>query len=141
MGEFDHANLQSELLTWLRNSAVEWGVRALAEQRVQISSARFRVPDICVLRRDLSIEQIVRHAPLICIEVLSKDDSLHDIRERVDDYIRMGVAHVWLLDPASRKAYVCTEKGMNEPQDGELHVPETPIRISLTDLFDRLDKA
>src|SRR6185312_3994449 len=100
LGEFDHANLQAELLTWLRYWAHDWNIRAIPEQRVQVSPSRYRVPDICVLSRSNPIEQIVHHPPLICIEVLSRDDSLHDMRERVDDYLRMGVANVWILDPA-----------------------------------------
>lgn len=141
LGEFDHAMLQLQIAAWFLERAQAWGIRVVPEQRVQVSSSRFRVPDVCVIRRELPIEQIICHPPLICIEVLSKDDTLHDMRERADDYLRMGVQNVWIVDPASRRGYVCTETGMTDPAAGQLTAPGTPICISLVELFERLDDA
>ena len=69
--------------------------------------------------------------PLMVVEVLSKDDSLRRMRERVDDYLNFGVQHVWILDPAARRAYVCSQTGFQEPEAGVLTVPGTPIRLVL----------
>ncbi len=69
------------------------------------------------------------------IEVLSKDDTLRSMRERVDDYLDFGVQHVWILDPAARLAYVCSRTGFQEPESGVLVVSGTPIRLVLSDLF------
>jgi Uma2 family endonuclease len=141
VGEFDHGNLQGEIICFLLNSAREWGIRVAPALRVRVSQSRIRVPDVCVLSRDLPIEQIITHPPLICIEVLSEDDRFHDFMERVSDFTEMGVKHVWLFDPAERKAFICTQTGINEPEDGTLSVPETQIRIPLKELFTRVDNA
>jgi Uma2 family endonuclease len=79
--------------------------------------------------------------PLILIEILSKDDSLRSMRERVDDYLAFGVEHVWILDPATRRAYVCTQTAFQEPEKGQLVVPGTPIRLVLGELFSQMDTA
>ena len=68
-GEFDHADLQSSLVTWLRSRRHKWNVRVVVEQRVQVSPTRFRIPDVSVLSADRPKEQIISHPPLICIEV------------------------------------------------------------------------
>jgi Uma2 family endonuclease len=77
---------------------------------------------------------------LVCIEVLSPADTLVAIRERVDDYRRMGVEHVWVVDPVGRHAYVASERGFEQPESGEFAVPGTAIRIVLAEVFAELDE-
>jgi len=48
---------------------------------------------------------------------------------------------VWLVDPEVRRGYVCTRRGMQEPDNGLLEIPGTPIRVVLSDLFAELDRA
>ena len=78
---------------------------------------------------------------MILIEVLSQDDTLRSMQERVDDYLNFGVQHVWIVDPATRRAYVCSAKGFQEPEQGVLFVPGTPIRLVLSELFDQVENA
>jgi Uma2 family endonuclease len=139
-GEYPHSNLQGCLVIWLGNRQRDWNVRVLLEQRVRVSPRRFRIPDVCVLRRDQPIEPVFTEPPLICIEVLSKDDSLRGIRERVDDYLNFGVPHVWILDPVLRKAYVCTPTGFLEPEGGVLQAAGSPVRLPLAEIFAELDQ-
>ncbi len=139
LGEYDHANLQSALVTWFRVRAREWGIRAVVEQRVQVKPDRFRIPDVSVISRDQPVEPIFRNPPLLCIEVLSKDDTLRSIEDRVDDYLAFGIPNVWILDPEKRRAYVCTKGSFTEPEAGILSIPGSPIRISLQALFADLD--
>jgi Uma2 family endonuclease len=139
MGEYDHANLQGALIEWFRTRRRQWNIRVVPEQRVQVANDRFRIPDICVISSDQPIEQIITHPPLICIEILSKDDSLRSMRARIDDYLNFGVANIWILDPETRDAYICDRTGLHAPQTAVLEVPNTPISIPLPDLFAELD--
>ena len=135
LGEMDHALLQSLICTAFLNKREEWSVVALVEQRVQVAAQRFRVPDVAVLRPGARRQPIVTTPPLIVIEVLSKDDSLRSMEERIDDHLNLGVENIWIVDPVLRRAYVCSRTGLQEPQDGILAVSGTPIRIVLADLF------
>ncbi len=139
VGEYDHSNLQGAVVAWMRVRQIEWNIRVLPEQRIQISASRFRIPDICVISRDQVIEPVFTRPPLICIEVLSKDDTLRSMQERVDDYQSFGVPNIWILDPLKRRAYVCAGRGFEEPAEGILEVACSPIRISLDELFAELD--
>ena len=136
VGEIDHAHLQGIVYDWFLRRRKDWNALPLVEQRVQVASTRFRVPDVTVLRGDQPRDPIITAPPLILIEVLSKDDSLHSMRERVDDYINFGVEHIWILDPVARRAYVCTRTAFQEPEGGALTVPGTSIRIALAELFE-----
>ena len=113
---------------WSRQS--EWKILPLVEQRVQVATTRFRVPDVTVLKADQPREAIITVPPLILIEIVSKDDSLRSVQERIDDYLHSGVEHIWILDPALRRAYICTATGFHEPQSGRLGVPGTPIQLT-----------
>ncbi len=138
-GEYDHSNLQGALVAWMRQRQREWNIRVLPEQRLQVSSTRFRIPDVCVVSRDQPPEPVFTRAPLLCIEVLSKDDTLRSMQERVHDYRAFGVPNIWVLDPVKLRAYVCTHGDFREAEGKILDIPLSPIRIPLRDLFSDLD--
>ena len=140
VGEYPHSNLQGRLVIWFGNREREWNIRVVPEQCVCVSPRRFRIPDVCVLRRDQPIEPVFTQPPLVCIEILSKDDRLRDMQERVGDYLNFGVPNVWILDPVLRKAYVCTPGGFLEPEGGILHASGSPIQVPLAEIFAELDQ-
>ncbi len=141
LGELERALLQTAIAAWFWNRQKEWNVLPIVEQRVQVAATRFRIPDVSVLPADQPREPIVTTPPLILIEVLSKDDTLRSMRERVDDYLNFGVQHVWIVDPATQRAYVCSRRGFQEPESGILTVPGTPIRLVLSELFQQVEQA
>jgi Putative restriction endonuclease len=59
LGTFDHAFVQGLLVSLLLNHAAGWNCIAIPEQRVRIGTSRYRIPDVCVLRRAAHREQIV----------------------------------------------------------------------------------
>jgi len=133
LGEYDHARLQRELLVYFHARRREWGVCVVPEQRVQVSPTRFRVPDVCVVLGEPG-EQIFKSPPFICIEVLSKDDRLSEMRERLQDYLTFGVPYVWVLDPATREAWRCTPEGTQEVSELRTENPQTVV--PLAELFE-----
>jgi Uma2 family endonuclease len=138
-GECPHSNLQGRLVIWFGNRERDWSIRVLPEQRVRVGPRRFRIPDVCILRRDHPIEPVFTRPPLVCIEILSKDDRGRDMQERVDDYLNFGVPNVWILDPVLRKAYVCTKSGFEEPEAGVLQAVDSAVCVPLAELFAGLD--
>ena len=108
-------------------------MRVVPEQRVQVAPTRFRIPDICAVKGEPT-EQIFRTPPFLCIEILSRDDRLSAMRERVQDYLNFGVSYVWIIDPASRKAWQCTSRDMREVE--ELVTEDPAIRIPVQALFE-----
>ena len=141
LGEHDHGLLQAFLSALFTNNRTAWGVRTLTEVRLQVKETRFRVPDVSVLRADASREQIIKHPPLIAIEILSPEDRLNRLQEKVDDYLQFGIEHIWVIDPESRKAWTADTTGLHLVQNGELTVPGTAIRVPLGEVFAELDRA
>ena len=139
VGEFDHATLQGTLFGLLWNQRKNWNVRVVPECRLQVRPDRFRVPDIMVLRAEQKVHRIVHEAPLICIEVLSPEDTWKRMRERIADYVAMGVPQVWVFDPGEREAFRCDAEGFHRIHESELNVPGTEIQLDLNTVFAALD--
>jgi Uma2 family endonuclease len=141
LGEYDHGKIQGFLIEFLRGKRREWQIRVVPETRVQVKPTRFRVPDVCVLAGEAPTEQIIRYPPLLCIEALSPSDTIARMRDRIRDYLEMGVRQVWLLDPTSRSAMICVGNTMTEQTEGSLRLPGTAIAVALTEIFSVLDEA
>lgn len=140
LGEREHAALQGILQAIFHNNRRAWEVVTFPELRVQVAATRFRIPDVCVLRTSDPRESIVRQPPLLCIEILSPEDTLKRTRERAEDYFRMGVEHVWIFDSASREVWVCTSSAMRAIRTGDLTVQSTLIRVSLGEVWAEYDE-
>ncbi len=50
VGEHPHSDLQTELAYYFRSRRKQWKLHAVVEQRVQVKSDRYRIPDVCVLK-------------------------------------------------------------------------------------------
>jgi len=105
VGEYDHATWQAILVTFFTARQDEWGIKARPELRVQVAPNRFRVPDVCLLSRTAPREQIVTHAPLAVFEILSPEDTMTRMLEKLGDYERMGIAAIWLIEPTKQLFY------------------------------------
>jgi Uma2 family endonuclease len=136
VGEYDHSRLQMLLSASLHRGEKQWGIRVVPEQRVQVKPNRFRVPDVCAVKSDSPLEQIFTHAPLLCVEILSKDDRMTEMQERIDDYRAFGVPYVWLLDPRTKRAYIYSGSGIEEVKDGLLRTQNPEIVVPLAELFE-----
>jgi Uma2 family endonuclease len=99
VGERDHAAWQDAILAWFRDRKREWNILVYPELRVQIAPDRFRVPDVTILSREAPREQIITNAPLAVFEILSPEDSMIRMLEKLADYERMGIQAIWVVEP------------------------------------------
>lgn len=136
VGEGSHAFIQTFFIKFFGSKEDLWGIRVTQELRTQVSESHFRVPDVLVLRADAPFEEIVRTPPVLCIEILSPSDRMVDMQDKIDDYIAMGVAGIWVVNPRSRKAFM-VDRGALIPVE-ELIVEGTEIRIPVREIFSQL---
>jgi len=140
VGENKHSDLQSELATVLRTQGKTWSIYAYIACRVQVAAKRYRVPDVCVMPRTWKKTPIIHEAPLLCIEVLSPEDTFSRTQVKCRDYLAMGVPEVWIFDPEERTAFILRGETMTEHREGTLRVAGTEVQIDLADLFAVLDE-
>jgi len=139
VGEGQHATIQTFLAYLFRTQRDAWNTRALTEQRVQTSAEHYRVADVCVALQSNPIEPIVRTAPLLCIEILSKDDRMSEMQEKIEDYLGMGTRTVWVIDPQRRRAFSTDYAGLAVAVPDFLTVKGTPIQVSIEAIFAELE--
>jgi Uma2 family endonuclease len=136
VGKWEHARIQWLLALWFGNHESEWNVIGSTEQRLQVSPARVRVPDLVVLRPGPQPE-VLTQPPLLVIEILSPDDSYSDLQERCQDYRQMGVQTVWIVDPRTRSGRMCLADEWVSAE--RLEVSGTPIHVHLNVLFRQME--
>jgi Uma2 family endonuclease len=136
VGQKDHSSLQTSLPIWFWARRKELRLKAFVEQRLRVTPARFRIPDVCIVELPAPDEQVFQQAPYIVIEVLSPDDTLPKLQERLDDYLAMGVVDLWVIDPASRRAWRATRDGHFEALDGILRTGDGRVALPISELFD-----
>ena len=138
MGEWPHASVQKFFLKFFLLREEGLGVRVYPELRLQVSERNYRVPDVMVMLEDDPAEDIVRVPPLLCVEVLSVEDRMSQMHEKVDDYLGMGIRCVWVVDPRRRNAFM-TVDGMLLPAD-TLSLPGFTFTIQVAEAFAEMDR-
>ena len=136
LGERTHGRLQLRIGAYFLARQEEWNTFAVTECRIRVKPTRIRIPDVSVFLGDPD-EEVPTKPPFICIEVLSPEDRMNRVRTRLQDFLDMGVAYVWILDPYAKTAYVATAgAGLREVPDGTLRTENPTFEVPLADLFE-----
>lgn len=90
----------------------------------RLPSKAMRAPDVAWVRSDrwetLRLEDQEKFPPLtpdFIIEIRSKSDSLHELKQKMLEWIKNGCRLAWLIDPLEQKAYVYTADGLTQTID------------------------
>jgi Uma2 family endonuclease len=114
VGEYDHSTWQIALAAFFLAREKELGILSRPELRVQVAADSFRVPDVVLLKREAPREQIITHPPLAVFEILSPEDSMTRMLEKLAEYERMGIAAIWVIEP-KRLLYYRYREGQLTP--------------------------
>ena len=140
LGEFDHGALLLRIARLLDDGVEEWNIRVGVDVRLQVGPNRFRVPDVSVVSRAHPKEQIIQHPPMLCIEVLSPEDTPRRMIQRCADYFAMGVPTVWIFDPAHRRVHAFDHDQEEVQTTGLLKLPNSSVVLDLDQTFLVLDR-
>src|SRR5438105_4110678 len=114
LGEKAHSKSQGRIYYFFASRISSLRAIAFVEQRVQVKAERFRVPDVCVYLDREPDEEIFTTPPFLVVEILSKDDRVSELQEKIDDYLDFGIPFVWVIDPRRRIGWVHTASGSYE---------------------------
>ena len=135
VGRIEHSSAQMAVAGYLFGLRQELGLSVLPEVRVQVKPTRFRIPDVCVVKGIVGEGGFLDRPPFICIEILSKDDTMSSMQERIADFLDFGVPHLWVIDPRLNCCYVYTRDGMRTLAAGDLVTVDPEIRLPLAAIF------
>lgn len=130
-----HARMLTVLICLLSKQEADRKMYVLPLLSVRVAPTRVRIAEVCVMAGDLRLDELDELPPLLCVEVWQEDDTWEDQRERVRDFLAMGVKSVWLIDPYAERAFVATPSGELVEETEELVVAECDLRLKVKDLF------
>ena len=92
-----------------------------------------------VAARESKKTSLIDGIPVLVVEILSPSDKQEEIDEKIDDYLEVGVALVWVIDPHDRTVLIY-RKGvepelvnLNQELSGEPNLPG--FRVPLAQIF------
>jgi Uma2 family endonuclease len=129
--DYLHGKTQGLLFAFFLALGEQLSLHPCVETRMRVRLNRYLIPDVAVFH-PAEPADVPEIPPLVAIEILSPDDRLAEVREKLEEYRIWGVPHVWLVDPRSRRFYTC-DAGLTETSS--LMVPELGIEITPRDLF------
>ena len=137
VGELDHAAWQKALIRWFGNREREWGVFVYPELRVQVDPTHFRVPDVSLISRQAPREQVVTISPLAVFEILSPEDTMARMLEKLSEYEGMGIGAIWLIEPKKRTYFLYKAGQLLTASTFEL--PGSSLRVPLSEIAALID--
>jgi Uma2 family endonuclease len=95
-------------------------------------------PEVTTIQTDQST--LVDGVPALVVEILSPNDTVEEINEKINSYLSAGVPHVWEIDPYRRTLVVHKPGGppaLFNPPDEVAAEPQLPgFRTSVSRLFE-----
>jgi Uma2 family endonuclease len=131
--DYSHGKIQVNIGAFFKAHRKILNLFPGSEVRLPIRPGRFIIPDVTVFWPHEPPASPPKERPLIVIEILSPDDRMSDVRVKLQEYTDWGVPHIWLVDPATRSLYSCTD-GLHEVQT--FHLPEVNLTVTPADIFD-----
>jgi len=131
--DYLHGRTQALLLVFFEALRKQLSFYACSETRVKVREGLYLIPDVSVFRPSPPPSSVPDQPPFIAVEILSLDDRLTAVREKLEAYKSWGVPHVWLVDPHSRRMYTC-EARLTEV--ASLRIPELDVEVTPGEIFE-----
>lgn len=127
---FPHGNLQLSLGARLFALSGSHGLFSGVEVRVRVAPDVYRIPDIALWEHPPG--EVPSDPPLLVVEILSPDDRMHDLIEKLEQYRAWGVALIWIVEPELKKLYVYDGRLQETAQ---LELPQFAFTLTAAELF------
>jgi Uma2 family endonuclease len=128
VGDPRHSFVQGRIVHALYRKYPE--IIVLPEVRSRTSKTRYRLPDVAVTLR-MPEGRFIKEAPYIAIEILSEDDRVTRLIEKLKEYAAMGVPNIWVFDPRLKQMFVFHGNSLQEIEGDTISTGGEP-RIELT---------
>ena len=128
----EHSTVLKKLLRILDSREISPPLVAYADLTVRIDPARYRIPDV-VAYAEKPTESHPSQPPFIVVEILSPDDRMSEVLNKLADYEAWQAKHIWLIDPSRRQFYVFRD-GAPRPID-VLETADPQLAIKPQDVF------
>jgi len=133
MPTFLHGVVQGMLYALFLAYRKSHGLVPSTEARHNLGNGLIRIPDVAV-HQGMPKAECPATPPYVTVEVLSPDDRMGDLKQKLKEYRAFGVAHVWVVDPIDQGLYVYDSDGLHQVRS--LQIPEFGINFTAEQIFD-----
>jgi len=127
-----HSLIQRNLLVALSRKYPH--LYALPELRSRTRSTRHRIPDVCVLLA-FPKTKFLLDAAFVAIEILSEDDRMSKMMEKLEEYAAKGVPNIWVIDPRLQKLSIYKSGDLHEIRDDVIATSEPRLELTRAEIF------
>jgi Uma2 family endonuclease len=102
------------------------------EVRLRLAVDLYRIPDISMWE-GAEPEKLPSSPPLLVVEVVSPDDRVNDLLQKLEEYRVWGVRHIWLVEPELKQIHVYENGSLTRVARFEL--PRFGLAVTAGELF------
>jgi len=135
VGKRKHGYAQAEITGWFIQRKSTLRLQPITELRLRVAAGRVRIPDVLVAEIPIPDEEVFTTPPYLCIEVMSPDDTINGMQDRIDDYLRFGVPNVWVIDPEKHRGWRVTSEGWATATHGNMRTADGRVAMPLSDVL------
>jgi len=135
VGKRRHSYAQSRIVRWFGTRAEALRFEPLPELRVRVTGSRVRIPDVVVCELPLPDEEVFTSPTYLFIEVMSEEDTMSSLQDRLDDYLRFGVPNIWVIDPWKHRGWRITNEGWLAATDGVMRTADGRVAMPLEEVL------
>ena len=130
MPDYFHGECQTNLVIFFGALKRKHGLYPSTETRMRMPNNRVLIPDVSVFSD--RPPRLPIKPPMVAIEVLSPDDRMRAVEQKLKEYKDWGILHVWLVDPDSRRMYIYEDQ---LTEVAALPLPEFDTAVTPGDIF------
>lgn len=132
VGDWLHSLIQSNIIFALRKKYPS--LKVVPELRSQTTATRFRLPGITVLLTPPQGRYLIE-AAYIAIEILSEDDRMTQVMEKLTEYEAKGVRHIWVIDPRLKRISVFTQGALVLRPGDSVRADQPEVELTREEIF------
>jgi Uma2 family endonuclease len=135
VGKRKHAYAQTKVSVWFSQPRGKMQLQPLTELRVQVGPRTIRIPDVVVSKTPLPEEEVFTSPSYLFIEIMSPEDTIAGMQDRIDDYLEFGVPNIWVIDPWKHRGWRVSAEGWATATDGIMRTSDNRIAMPLKDVL------
>jgi Uma2 family endonuclease len=135
MPDETHSAIQFLMLLRFGSLIQSYPLYPRPELRMKVAPNVYRIADIAVFA-GTAPQRVPESPPLLVVEIVSQDDRYFDLMQKLEEYRQWGVAHIWVVDPMTKKLSVYYALGLQNASSFRLS--EYSFEITPDGLFESI---
>jgi Uma2 family endonuclease len=95
---------------------------------------RHRIPDVCVTLTEPATD-VLQEPPFIAIEILSAEDSMSRVIEKLREYAAIGTPNIWVFDPRLRQMFTFHDNTLRLLDSGVIATTDPHVELTCEEIF------